>query len=338
LAITSLLLWMKFIACASVITYAGRHLSRNGDVIAEKTGWGSGWIGLFLLATVTSLPELATGISAVAMVGAPDLAVGNVLGACVYNLAMLAIVDTLNRDKSIYSMAGQGHILSAAFSVMLLAFTGFCLLLPNEVSAWSLGHIGLYSPIIVFLYLLAIRSVFSYEKRKMAEFVGELAERYPEISLRQAVTRFIMAAFAVVGAGIFLPSVGQQLADFYGWHASFVGTLILAIATTLPELAVTIAALRLGAVDMAIANLLGSNLFNVMILAIDDMFYLPGPILAHVSRIHAMSSLSALIMTGAVIVGLIYQPQSRLRGLIGWVSVVLVAIYLVNTSLLFHAA
>lgn len=338
LAITLLLLWMKFIACAAVIGFAGSQLSRYGDVIAEKTGLGGQWIGLILLATVTSLPELATGISAVMIVEAPDLAVGNVLGSCIFNLAMLALLDVLCREKPIYTMAGQGHILSAAFGIVLIGFTSLCLLLPDKFAVRSLGHVGLYSPFLVLMYLVAIRSVFIFEKRSMAELANDLQEQYPHISLRQATVRYLVAAFAVVGAGIWLPSIGQQMVDLFGWHASFVGTLFLAASTTLPELVVTVTALRLGALDMALANLLGSNLFNMLVLAIDDLFYRPGPILANVSTVHATSSLSALIMTGTVIIGLIYRPQFRLLGVIGWVSVALVAIYLANTFLLFSSA
>jgi cation:H+ antiporter len=133
-----------------------------------------------------------------------------------------------------------------------------------------------------------------------------------------------------------LPFVGVELAQHYGWHKSFVGTLFVAAATSLPELVVTLAALRLGALDMAIANLLGSNLFDIAIIAIDDLFYLRGPLLSHVADTHAFSAFSALTMTGAVIVGLLYRPQRRLFGVVGWIGLVLLAIYLLNTYVLFR--
>ncbi len=82
----------------------------------------------------------------------------------------------------------------------------------------------------------------------------------------------------MVGAGVWLPFVGADLADAMGWQRSFVGSLFVACATSVPELVVTIAALRFGAVNMAIANLLGSNLFDILILAVDDIFYRKGPI------------------------------------------------------------
>jgi cation:H+ antiporter len=130
--------------------------------------------------------------------------------------------------------------------------------------------------------------------------------------------------------------VGEDIAALEGWNTSFVGTLFIAAATSLPELVVTLSALRLGALDMAIANLLGSNLFNLLILAVDDVFYLKGPLLAHVSVAHAVSVMSAVTMTGAVIVGLLYRPLGRLFRTVGWVSVMLLFIYLLNAYVLFR--
>jgi len=74
-----MILWIGLILCTSVIVYAGTRLSKYGDIIAEKTGLGGTWIGVVLLASVTSLPELVTGISSVTYAGVPDIAIGNVI-------------------------------------------------------------------------------------------------------------------------------------------------------------------------------------------------------------------------------------------------------------------
>ena len=330
------LVWLEFGLCAALITLAGWRLSLYGDVIAEKTGLGGTWIGVVLLASVTSLPELATGVSAVTAASAPNIAVGDALGSCVFNLAILVVLDFLHRGESIYTKAGQGHILSAGFGVLLLGFVGLSMLLAQEMVGPSLAHVGVYSPAIVVLYLLSMRIVFSYEKKQMAAYVEDAAERYPHMMLRQAVVRYALAALVVVGAGTWLPFIGKDIAGLYNWHASFVGTLFIAAATSLPELAVTLSALRLGALDMAIANLLGSNLFNLLILAIDDAFYLNGPLLSHVSATHAVSVMSALAMTGAVIVGLLYRPPGRLFRTVGWISVLLLLVYMLNAYVLFR--
>jgi cation:H+ antiporter len=330
------LVWFEFGFCAVLIALAGWRLSLYGDVIAEKTGLGGTWIGVVLLASVTSLPELATGVSAVAAADAPNIAVANILGACVLNLAYLVVLDLVHREESIYTKARQGHILSAGFVVLLLGIVGFSLLLSQRVDGASLGHVGLYSPVIVVLYLLSMRAVFSYEKKQMAAYVEETAERYPQLTLRQTLVRFALAALVVVGSGTWLPFIGEDLSRLYDWNTSFVGALFIAAATSLPELAVTLSALRLGALDMAIGNLLGSNLFNLLILAIDDLFYWRGPLLSHVSATHAISAMSALTMTGAVIIGLLYRPPGRLFRTVGWISVLLLLVYVLNAYVLFR--
>lgn len=122
------MVWLQMGACAILIAIAGTKLSRYADVIADKTGLSGNWIGLILLATVTSLPGLATGISAVTIAGAPNIAVGDVLGSCVFNLAILVLLDFLHRGDSVYSRANQGHILSAGFGIVLLGFVAMNLL------------------------------------------------------------------------------------------------------------------------------------------------------------------------------------------------------------------
>ncbi|MBE0612565.1 MAG: sodium:calcium antiporter [Burkholderiales bacterium] len=330
------LVWLEFGVCAVLIGLAGWRLSLYGDVIAEKTGLGGTWIGVVLLASVTSLPELATGVSSVAVANEPDIATGNILGACVLNLAYLVVLDLAHREESIYTRARQGHILSAGFGVLLLGIVGFSLLLAPRITGLSLGHVGIYAPVIVAVYMLSMRVVFSYEKKQRVAYAEEVAERYPHMTLKQAALRYALAALVVVGAGIWLPFVGEDIAALQGWNVSFVGTLLIAFATSLPELAVTLAALRLGALDMAIANLLGSNLFNLTILAIDDVFYAPGPLLAHASMTHAVSVMSAVMMTGAVIVGLLYRPPGRVFRAVGWISILLLLVYLSNVYVLFR--
>lgn len=328
-------IWLEFALCAALIGVAGSQLSRYGDIIADKTGMGATWIGLLLMATVTSLPELVTGISAVSLTEAPDIAVGNVLGACVINLVMLVVLDLLDRGGSVYTRASQGHILSAGFGIILAGFVGINLLFAQHGWDYAIGILGLYSPIIVLVYAVAMRTLFQYERRNRAAFVEEKVERYPDISMRQAAVRYTAAALVVVGAGLWLPDIGTRLAAAMGWEQSFVGTLFIALATTLPEITVTIAALRLGALDLAVSNLLGSNLFNLLIIAIDDFFYRPGPLLSHASAAHAVSALSIVMMSAVTIVGLLYRPAGRVFKTVGWASLVLLMIYLLNASFLY---
>lgn len=329
-------LWLQLLICLAIIGYAGYFLSRNGDIIAEKTGLSASLIGLMLLASVTSLPELVTGISAVTAADAPDIAVGDVLGSAVFNLVILVILDALYRRETIYSRAAHGHILSAALGALLIAFAGSSLLLDRSGMSPALGHVGLYSPFIVLIYFVAVRVVYQYERRTLAEYTAASAERYPEATLRRAVTGFTLAAAAVVAAGSWLPFIAKDIADLMGWEQSFVGTLLVAAVTSAPEIAVTLSALRIGAIDMAIANLLGSNLFNIIILAVDDLFYAKGPMLAHVNSSHAFTAFTAVTMNALVIVGLVFRPQGRAVLGLTWVSLGLFLLYVLNTWILFE--
>jgi cation:H+ antiporter len=327
--------WAQFAGCAVVIGLAGTRLSREGDVIADKSGLSGNWIGLALLATVTSLPELVTGVASVTIAGVPNIAVGNVLGACVLNLTFLVVLDLLQRGDSVYTRAAIGHVLSAGFGVVLAAFVAFNLALAAVGTAPAIGHVGLYSPILVGLYVLAMRTVFHYERRERARFVEAVADRYPAETLRSALLRFGAAAAAVIAAALWLPFAAKQVAAAMGWHNSFVGTLFVAAATTLPEAVVTLSALRLGALDMAIGNLLGSNLFNLAVLAVDDLFYLRGPLLSHVTPVHGVTAASVLAMSGIVIVGLLDRPNARLLRTVGWVSLFLFTVYLLNSFVIY---
>ncbi|MBU2191384.1 MAG: sodium:calcium antiporter [Alphaproteobacteria bacterium] len=323
------LVWTKFLVCACLIGLAGPVLTRNADIIARRTGVSRSWIGLFLLATATSLPELLTGVSAVAAAGAPNIAVGDALGSCVFNLVLLVFLDAMHREAPMYSRMDPSHILTAGFGIILIGFVGASVLLGNADVAPGLFHVGISSLVVLVVYFIAMRSVFVYEGRRPP--LALAPDENPHVTLRMAVTRYLAAAVLVVGAGAWLPFVGLEIAEVMGWGTTFVGTLLIAGATSLPELVVTISALRLGSLDMAIANLLGSNLFDALVIAIDDLAYVKGPLLSQVSPVHAVTAFAAVIMSGIVIVSLLYRPASRFRGTIGWTSLSLLVMYFAST-------
>lgn len=330
-----ILVWLEFLLCLVVIGFAGVKLSRYGDVIAEKTGMGGTWVGLVLLATVTSLPELITGISSVTIAKVPNIAIGDALGSCVFNLLIIVVVDFLHRKESVYTRARQGHILSASFGVVLIGLVAVNILLAQQGANMAFFHVGIYTPILMLFYLLAMRTVFRYEREHLAEYAEESVKRYPKVSMQQAVLRYVGAAAVVVAAATWLPFIGSSLAEQMGWHKTFVGTLFVAFATSVPELVVTVAAVRIGALDMALANLFGSNLFDILVIAIDDLLFRGGPILAAVTPMHAVTAVSAMVMTGTAIIGLLYRPPGRVLRTVGWVSLFLVVVYLGNSYALY---
>ncbi len=330
------LLWFEFLFCSALIVFCGTNLSRYGDVIAEKTGLGRAWIGLILMAGVTSLPELITGVSSVAFAGVPDIALGDVMGSCVLNLSLIALMDMLHGPKPIFSRAEHSHILSAGFGVILMGIATFSVAAATGIP--SVGQISLSTPLIIGLYALSMRSVFLFQKRQAAPHIGAIAPalQYGHISTKEASIKYGLNALVIVAAATWLPFIGDRLAGATGLGRSFVGSILIAMTTSLPELAVSISALRIGAADMAIANLLGSNLFNMVILAIDDLAYPQGPLFNAVSQNHAITGIIAIIMTGIVVVSLMYRLEKKTALRIGWDALALIFAYLVNIVLLFR--
>ncbi len=306
-------IWLEFILIAGVITEAGRRLSKHGDILAEKTGMGRTWLGLVVLAAVTSLPELATGVSAVLWVQAPDLTVGDLLGSCMFNLLILALVDLLHPPGPVLTAAHRGHLLAACFVVIMLGVAVMGLMAPTPLTGINLGHLDLSSPILILCYLVAMRSVFRYQRRDRQAYLAEHEETlsYQDVGLGSAAGKFALAALVVVVAGIFLPRVAAQLAAVMGWHQSMVGTVFVAAATSLPEVVVTLSALRLGAVDLAVGNLFGSNLVNLGILGLMGLLYVKAPLLQTASARHAGTGVMTLIMTGIAAAEMMYQPQKK---------------------------
>jgi cation:H+ antiporter len=202
----------------------------------------------------------------------------------------------------------------------------------------SFGRISFTIPLIVGMYLLAMRSVFLFQKRQMAAHIGEIAPdlQYGHISTKEASVKYAVYALVIVGAAAWLPFIGSRLAEATGLGQSFVGSIFIAMTTSLPEVVVSITALRIGAADMAIANLLGSNLFNMVILAIDDLAYPDGPLFSAVSQNHAITGTIAVVMTGIVVVSLTYRLEKKTVLRIGWDALALILAYFVNIVLLYR--
>lgn len=335
--------WSSFLVCAAVIAVAGVRLTRYGDAIADKTGMGRSWIGLILIATVTSLPELASGITATAVAGVPNIAVGDALGSCVFNLLILGLMDLFRRGRPVLADARREHVLSAGFGALLIGIAALGLLAGSLVpeSAALRGPplaIGWSTPALVAIYAFAIRTLYRYQEREVAELTEAEGDRFPHLSLTEVGARYAVAAVFVVAAGIWLPYVSADISDSMGWGHSFTGTLFTALSTSLPELVVTLTCIRIGAIDLGIGNLLGSNLFNILILAIDDIFYTPSALAAAVSQAHLASALSAMTMSAAIIAGVFFASERRVLGLAGWVSLMLFALFAVNSWLAYVLA
>lgn len=229
--------------------------------------------------------------------------------------------------------------MSAAFGVILTGFVAFSALVSPELPGLRIGHVGLYSPLILGAYLAAMYTVFHCERRTLAE-TRRHERLVPGVDGRppwNAVRRYAISPLFVAAAGAVWPRVATETALQIGWTNTFVGTVFVALATSVPEVAVSMAAMTLGSADLAVANLLGSNLFDVAIVAIDDLVYAPGPILAAGSPSHAVTATSAAITSAAAVVGFGYRPETKLLRRSSWVGATLLAVYLLNGFVQFLA-
>lgn len=304
-------------------------------MIAENTGLGRNWIGLVLLATVTSLPELITGVSAVTFNDLPDMAVSGTLGSCMFNMMVIAALDLFSKQRPVSYMVHQGHILSAGFGIVMVGFAAIDILFGKYLPAVSwLNSIGPTSLIYFIVYLLAMRLIYSYEQQRVHEFVGEIANtQLSRKSLRSSSAAFFLHSLVIVAAACYLPEIGEQIGRSTGWGQSFIGSSLIAITTSLPEITVSITAARLGSFDMAVANLLGSNLFNVFILAIIDLCYSKGPLLRSVSQINTLTAITAMISMAIVIIGLTYRSERKFLFVAGDAAAIFIICLLSNILL-----
>jgi cation:H+ antiporter len=328
-----LLTILGFLLCAAVIFFSGTKLAHYGDQMAELTGMGKAWFGLIMMASVTSLPELFVGISSASIIESADFAVGDVLGSCAFNLAILSLLDIFSKKTSLFSVASQSHVLAGALGVVLFSFVGIGLFLPYDFKL--IDWIGVSSIVFIAFYLISIKLVYQYDKGHPTPSIpSKLLELQNRTSIKKVIFWYTLNALVVIVAALVLPHFVEQISNQTGLNKSFTGTILLAASTSLPEVAVSIAAIKIGAIDMAVGNLLGSNLFNIFILAIGNFFYRKGHILVDASESHIVSVFSIITMTAIAIIGLTYRSKSK-AFFLAWDTLLIVIMFIFNMVILY---
>lgn len=324
-----------FTVCGGFIFFSGKYLSKYGDIIADHLGLGKAWIGMILMASVTSLPELTVGISSVTIIQSADLAVGDVLGSCVFNLFILSLLDLFVKKQSLLATVSGSHIMAASMSIILITLAGAGIFLPADIiiTPW----IGVTSLVFIIVYFAAMRMIFKNERKLMLENVSpSQPHTHLTVSLKKAITLYILNAGVVLTAALFLPRFAESIAAETGLGESFVGTLFLAASTSFPEVAVSFAAVRLGLIDMAVGNLLGSNIFNIVILSIDDLLYTKGHLLKDASDSNLISVFSVVIMTAIAIAGLNYHSKAKKNFFLAADTFLILLVFIINLILLYN--
>jgi cation:H+ antiporter len=309
-----------FLLSAAVLVRAGSALAAYADEIADRMRMSRLFVGTLMLAFATSLPEVVADVTA-SMAGVPDLAVADLFGSSMANMAILAIIDLLYRGR-VWPVVELGHARVAAVAMALTAIAVLNVLTRTEV---GIGWVGVGPIAIMVLYVVSIawfrrmpllrRPGLDAGQPSIQKPTG-WSERAARYSLAMLWVRFSVAVFFIFVSAPIVTLAVKALAEQTGVDQTFLGAALLAVTTSLPELVASIASLRIGAYDMAVGNLFGSNVANMSVLLFADIAYTEGPILAAVSPAQSVAGVGAILLMAVAVAAIVGESErTRLRRL-----------------------
>ncbi|NLG29184.1 MAG: sodium:calcium antiporter [Chloroflexi bacterium] len=299
--------WLKLLFSAGLVVVAAIKLAEYGDVIGIRTRLGGMFVGTLLLAGATSLPELLASITSLDQ-AVPNLAAGNVFGSQMMNMMLLAVLDILAGNARLLRRAARKHAMSASLAILLTLAPAVSLLAGIK---GGIGWVGWDSLALIVAYLVGVR-LLQGDRVDIAPLDDEQEEEGPRIpSLKVAIIGFLVASGVLVAVMPMLVNASTEVAEQLGLTVGFVGSTLLALITSLPELVACITAVRIGAHDMAMGNLFGSNMFNMFGLGLVDVFYTKGLFLSEIDPSFALVALLAAVLTGIALVGNLADVKRR---------------------------
>jgi len=333
-----LTIWMLFGISLVLVLFGGVRLAYSGDMIAEKTGIGRAWIGLVIISFATTLPELVTSVSSICLVKEPDLAVGNCFGSMAFNLLLVTFIDLFgNKRRLLRGDLNRGLLLSGGlflFLLLVVQVSVFSLrshLLPDL----SIGRVDPSSFLIIIIYFVTTRLIFTYGKKNAPAPESTDGKAYDDHTLGRSLFLYVVAASCVLVGGILLAKTANSIATTTGIGQTFIGSTLVGITTSLPEMVVAFSAIRLGALEMVLGNVVGANLFNLIIVALCDFLYRPGILLKAISLNHTVTIVLVILMTCVVFLGYYFPPRKKVLHL-GWDSLCLFLLYGIGVTLLYE--
>jgi cation:H+ antiporter len=318
-----------FALLGAAVFAAASRLAKHADAIADATGLGRVWIGALLLAASTSLPELITDINA-AVLGAIDIGVGDLFGSTLSNMLLLAVLDILYSRRRLLHQVALDHTLVGALAIVLTTIAAISV---SAGGLFVLGPIGFESLLIVLLYLFGMHAVYrGITPQPSAPTQLELGATSRTV-LWRGIRGFTLGAVGVLLVAPLLVTAAQALALESGQSETLVGTTLVGFTTSFPEIAATFAAARLGAFDLAVGNIFGSNAFNMCILLAMDLAYTGPPVLASVAPEHALSGHVAVLALALGVMGMLARAKRRIS-VVRVESLMIIAAYVSLVALL----
>lgn len=333
---------LLFGLAAGVVWRAGTRLTHYADQIATRTGIGRAVIGLVLLGGITSLPEMAVAVFA-ALSGAPAMAVNNLVGGIAMQKAILAGADGfIGKEALTVIVASPGLLLQAVFAILLLVLVAMAMVAGDT----TIAGVGLWAWLILAAYGFSVWTIAAAEKRPAWAVLRDgkpvlpaPSAPGPDPASTASLPRLAMgtgvAAVLIFIAGYFLSTIADVLAGQTGLGRNLVGAILLALATSLPELSTVTAALRLRQYEMAIADIQGTSMFNLVLIALIDALYAGPAVLGIVGNFTLLATLLCILMGTIYLIGLI-ERSNRTIARFGVDSIVILLCYIGGLYLLFQ--
>jgi cation:H+ antiporter len=322
---------------AVVIAVVGTQMAKVADQLADKTGLGEAIMGAVFLGGSTSLSGIVTSITAAAS-GHAELAVSNAVGGIAAQTAFLAIADIFYRKANLeHAAASIANIVQGTLLMSLLAIP----LLATSTPKASLWGIHPATIILIGAYVFGLRLVTQAQENKMwlprQTQLTNVEESSPDNSSTHLGTlwfKFLIYALLIVISGYLIAQAGLNIAAVTGISESVIGGLFTAVSTALPELVITVAAVRRGALILAVGGVIGGNCFDLLLLAFSDIAYPGGSIYGAIANRQIFIIALTILMTGILLLGLL-QRQEKGIGNIGFESVLILLLYLTSVVFLF---
>ena len=314
-----------------MILVAGLRMTDLADRIADRTGFGEALVGGVLLGAATSFSGAIVSLTA-ALEGRASLAFSNGIGGIAVQTAFLALADLLYRRANLEHAAAElANVFQCGILLLMLAVPFAAYAAPD----FTLFAVHPASIILVAIYAVGVIATQRLREKPMWEPVDTDETRTDEaeddsaddLSLSTLLLRFAGLVVALGLAGYAISQVGVAVTDRVGLSASLVGALMTAVVTSLPELVTTLAAIRRGALQLAVGGIIGGNTFDVLFLTITDFGYRDGSVFHAVGQDDLFWLSVAMLMTGVLLLGLLYREREG-PGKIGRESVALLALYI----------
>lgn len=286
-----------FIASAVVSIIAANRLAAYTDIISKETRIGGMAAGMLLLAVATSLPELTASVSA-AVIGNAAIVVGNGLGSILFNMFALFVLDLYFRRKRLFLEVHNNHVYTGVISLVLCTMAGIFLLIDVEAQFLSISWM---SVLMVLTYFGGIWLVAKKDKADKVPTEGD-KKMGRQKSIKSTIFWFVFFAVIILISGSGLSIAGDQIARTTGISATAVGSVLIALTTSLPDGVSVYTALKLGNANLAVGTILGSNMFNVFVIPLSDIFYTEGSIWSHAGDQNILIAIAGFFLTVIVMI------------------------------------